>query len=108
MQGTPWNIFLLFLRRSWSRLLLFKAIKTLNLAIAGRRGGRALEEAELLDGMYLCVAYKHSFVGHAFVIRVQGGRDFCTSTIKSRFRCRQPGLISSLLFVHSSHSRRSR
>ncbi|KAG3144764.1 hypothetical protein PC128_g24328 [Phytophthora cactorum] len=45
-----------------------------NFAIIGRRGTRALVEVELLDGLYLCAAYNHQFVGHAFVLRVRGGR----------------------------------
>ncbi|KAK1945306.1 hypothetical protein P3T76_003839 [Phytophthora citrophthora] len=43
-----------------------------NFSIAGRRGARVLEEIVLENGLYLVAAYNHEFVGHAFVLSVQG------------------------------------
>ncbi|KAG3022910.1 hypothetical protein PC120_g7845 [Phytophthora cactorum] len=75
-KGTSWKICLIFLRklRDAGRDFYFKAMEKRNFAIIGRRGTRALVEVELLDGLYLCAAYNHQFVGHAFVLRVRGGR----------------------------------
>ncbi|KAI9986173.1 hypothetical protein PInf_025088 [Phytophthora infestans] len=63
-----------FLRRlrDAGRDFIFKAIDTDSFTIAGRRGSRILEEVPLHDGLYFVVAYNHSLVGHAFVLRAQG------------------------------------
>ncbi|EEY56814.1 uncharacterized protein PITG_10327 [Phytophthora infestans T30-4] len=57
------------------RDFIFKAIDKDSFTIAGRRGSRILEEAPLHNGLYFVVAYNHSLVGHAFVLRAQGKKD---------------------------------
>ncbi|KAG3068391.1 hypothetical protein PI124_g21627 [Phytophthora idaei] len=74
--GMSWDLFLVFLRelRDAGRDFKFKEIAEHNFAIPGRCGARIFEEVELRDGLYLCAAYTHWFVGHAFVLQVQGDR----------------------------------
>lgn len=60
--------------RDGSRNFIFKAIDKDNYTIAGRRGARELEEVDLYNGLYLVAAYNHQFIGHAIVLKVQGGK----------------------------------
>ncbi|KAE9334553.1 hypothetical protein PR003_g13460 [Phytophthora rubi] len=73
-KGTSWKVVLRFLRRlrDEGRDFIFKAIEKDNFAIAGRRGARVMEEVPLRNGIYLVAAYGHTFVGHFFVLTVQG------------------------------------
>ncbi|POM73412.1 Hypothetical protein PHPALM_9743 [Phytophthora palmivora] len=70
-RGTSWKVVLRFLRQLCDdgRDFILKAIKK-NFAIPGKRGFRVLEDVPLRRGIYFIVAYNHSRVGHAFVLKV--------------------------------------
>ncbi|POM79287.1 Hypothetical protein PHPALM_3092 [Phytophthora palmivora] len=70
-RGTSWKVVLRFLRKLCDdgRDFILKAIKK-NFAIPGKRGFRVLEDVPLRRGIYFIVAYNHSRVGHAFVLKV--------------------------------------
>ncbi|POM81579.1 Hypothetical protein PHPALM_428 [Phytophthora palmivora] len=72
--GTSWKVICVFLKRlgDAGRDFLYKAMVKVNFSIPGRREARVLEEIVLEDGLYLVAAYNHEFVGHAFVLSVQG------------------------------------
>ncbi|OWY90566.1 hypothetical protein PHMEG_00041254, partial [Phytophthora megakarya] len=73
-KGTTWEVFLVFLRRlrDAGRDFIFRAISLDNFAPCGYRGVPALKKADLLDGIYLVAAYNPQFVGHCFVMKVDG------------------------------------
>ncbi|KAI9987603.1 hypothetical protein PInf_023647 [Phytophthora infestans] len=73
-RGTTWKVFLVFLRklRDDGRDFIFRAIERDNFAPCGYVGQILLGKHDLLDGIYLVAAYNHQFVGHCFVLTVNG------------------------------------
>ncbi|OWZ18396.1 hypothetical protein PHMEG_0007524 [Phytophthora megakarya] len=73
-KGTTWEVFLVFLRRlrDAGRDFIFRAISLDNFAPCGYCGVPALKKANLLDDIYLVAAYNPQFVGHCFVMKVDG------------------------------------
>ncbi|EEY53700.1 uncharacterized protein PITG_19915 [Phytophthora infestans T30-4] len=94
-RGTSWKIVLRFLRRlrDAGRDFIFKAIDKDSFTIAGRRGSRILEELPLQTGLYFVVAYNHSHVGHAFVLKIQGKK----GKIRQIFDLEDPKPVSSAM-----------
>ncbi|POM81905.1 Hypothetical protein PHPALM_49 [Phytophthora palmivora] len=68
---TSWKVMLRFIckLRDDGGDFILKAIKK-NFAIPGKRGFRVLEDVPLRRGIYFVVAYNHSRVGNAFVLKV--------------------------------------
>ncbi|GMF38435.1 unnamed protein product [Phytophthora fragariaefolia] len=73
-KGATSTTVLRFLRRfrDDGRDFIDNAIAKYNYAIPGRRGARVLKEIKLNDVIYIVAAYNFSFVGHGFVVTVQG------------------------------------
>ncbi|KAJ8548541.1 hypothetical protein ON010_g11130 [Phytophthora cinnamomi] len=73
-KGIKWKIFLAFLRqlRDAGRDFIFRAIERDNFGPCGKRGARVLGWIDLNDGIYLVAAYNPEWVGHCFVLKVDG------------------------------------